>query len=211
AGRVIKTLYYQKKPQSADLQLQSIEEFSYLQGDRIGSIYYTDGNNVRTGHLHFLYDVNNKLTHMEQRTQAGTTYASVEYRNLDSKQEVTIDYLYENGHALEYKFWMKDGNKISEGAISSTGGTESAKFNHDQQINPYHVLGLQDIFLRHLSRNNRIGEDRTYGRNIPVNVPYGFTYSYDGKGYPTQLITSFKSFSTGAHLFRAKTQYTYNN
>lgn len=208
-GRVIKTMYYQKKPQSAELQLQSIEEFTYMLGDRIGSVYYADGNNVRTGYLHFLYDVNWKLTHMEQRTLAGTTYAAVEYRNLDNKEEVTIDYLYENGNAMEYKFWMQNGNKISEGAVSSTGGTESSRFTYDQQINPYNVLGLQDIFLRHLSRNNRVGEERTYGRNIPNNVPYQFSYSYDSKGYPTQLITSYKGYSSGTHLFNAKTQYTY--
>lgn len=208
-GRVIKTMYYQKKPQSADLQLQSIEEISYLQGDRIGSIYYADGNNTRTGYLHFLYDVNWRLNRMEQRTLAGTTYAAVEYRNLDNKEEITIDYLYENGHAMEYKIWLQNGNKSSEGAISSTGGTESANFTYDQQINPYKVLGLQDIFLRHLSCNNMVNEERAYGRNIPSIEPYQFNYQYDAKGYPTQLIKKFKSHTSGAHLFNAKTQYNY--
>lgn len=211
AGRVVKTMYYQKIPQKPDLQLQSIEEITYLQGDRIGSIYYSNGNQERTGYLHFLYDVNGRLQNMEQRTPAGTTYAAVEYRSIDTRQEVSIDYLFDNGHAMEYKFVMQHGNKISEGGISSTGGSESSKFNYDQHINPFHLMGLQDIYLRHSSRNNKVGEDRKYGGNIPSLVPYHYAYSYDEKGYPTQLITSYKGYHSGDHLYRAKTQYTYSH
>jgi hypothetical protein len=207
-GKLVKTLYYQKLPQFADLQLQMVETISY-ENRKVSAIQYFDGEQHSIGYLKFTYAATGRISNMEHLQYDKHTYASVEYGVENGKQMVTIDYLYDNGNAMEYKFSLENGNKLKETGSSSTGGFEGGTFTYDTNINPYHVLGVQDIFLRHLSKNNQLSEQKSYGGNIPSNVPYQFDYQYDANGYPTQLIKKFKSYTSGTHLFNAKTQYTY--
>jgi hypothetical protein len=206
-GQVVKAFYYQKIPQQQELQLQQIETFAFANG-KLTNINYYDAAQKQTGFLKFTYANNGLITHIEQNKYGEHTYAAVSYGIAAGKKEVTIDYLFNNG-AMEYKFTMDKGNKVREGGAGSNGGYEGGNFTYDTQINPYHVMGLQDVYLRHLNKNNQLSEQKTYQGNIPTNVPYAFDYQYDNKGYPVQLIKKFKSYSNGTHLYSSKTQYTY--
>lgn len=207
-GQLLKTLYYQKLPQFAELQLQMVENISY-ENRKVSAIQYFDGAQRSIGFLKFTYSDNGRISNMEKLLYDNRTYAAVEYGVENGKQVATIDYLYDNGNTLQYRFTLENGNKLKESGSSSTGGFEGGTFTYDSNINPYHVLGVQDIFLRHLSKNNQLSEQKSYGGNIPSNVPYQFDYQYDAKGYPTQLIKKFKSYTSGTHLYNAKTQYSY--
>jgi len=206
-GQVVKAIYYQKIPQHQELQLQQIETFTYANG-RLININYYDNTQKQTGFLKFTYANNGLITYIEQNKFGEHTYAAVSYSIAGGLKEVTIDYAFNNG-AMEYKFTMDKGNKIREGGAGSNGGYEGGSFSYDMNINPYHVMGLQDVYLRHLNKNNQLSEQKTYQGNIPTNVPYAFDYQYDAKGYPTQLIKKFKSYSNQTHLYSSKTQYTY--
>lgn len=208
--QLVKTMYYQKIPQHQEPQLQQVHEFEYQFG-KLAQINYFDGKNKQYGYIKFTYSSNGYVTNMEQKSYDQLTYAAVDRGIENSNLQVTIDYLYNNGQALEYKYWIENGNKTRETGRSSAGGSESGTFQYDNYINPYYVLGVQDIYLRYNSRNNMIHQDKGYSGGFPTSEPYEFTYSYNEAGYPVQLLKKFRTYSTGMHQYTAKTVYTYKN
>lgn len=208
AGQLVKTMYYQKLPQYAELQLQQVHAFEYRL-DRLTHVQYFDGNNKSYGYLKFMYNNNGQITHMEQKSYGQMTYAVVEHGIENENRKVTIDYLYDNGHALEYIYQVENGNRTKESGISSAGPSEGGTFEYDSNINPYYLLGIQDIYLRYNSRNNMIQQNKSYSGSIPANVPYEYNYTYDDAGYPVLLFKKFKSYSSGTHLYTERTVYTY--
>lgn len=210
ADQLVKTMYYQKLPQYQDLQLQQIHEFEYTFG-KLTQVNYFDGNHKPTGYIKFTLDNNGLVTNMEQKSYDQLTYAAVDYGMENNSKQVTIDYLYNNGHSLEYKYWIENGNKTRETGTSSTGGSEGGNFEYDNYINPYYLLGVQDIYLRHSSRNNLVQQNKNYSGGFPTSVPYGYEYNYDAAGYPVQLQKKFKTYPTGTHQYTARTEFTYKN
>jgi hypothetical protein len=208
AGQLVKTMYYQKLPQYAELQLQQVHAFEYRLG-RITHVKYFNGENKPYGYIKFMYNDNGQIMHMEQKSYDQMTYAVVEHGIENGNRKVTIDYLYDNGHALEYIYQIENGNRTKESGISSAGASEGGTFGYDNNINPYYLLGIQDIYLRHNSRNNIIQQNKSYSGSIPSSVPYQFNYTYDDAGYPVQLLKNFKSYSSNTHLYTEKTVYTY--
>jgi hypothetical protein len=120
-----------------------------------------------------------------------------------------IDYLFSNGHAMEYKMKIRGGNKVEDAAITSTGGTEGGTYSYDFNINPFAHMNMPNIYLSNLSRNNLVSQQKGFGGNIPSGVPYKWTYQYDTEGYPVEVVRSYKSHVTGEHLYTTKTVYTY--
>ncbi|HRP57905.1 hypothetical protein [Agriterribacter sp.] len=208
AGQLVKTMYYQKLPQYAELQLQQVHAFEYQPG-KLMHVQYFDGNNKSYGYLKFMYNNNGQITHMEQKSYDQMTYAAVEHSIEYGSRKVTIDYLYENGHALEYTYQVENGNRTKESGISSAGASEGGTFEYDNNINPYYLLGIQDIYLRYNSRNNMIQQNKSYSGSMPSSIPYRFNYTYDDAGYPVQLLKNFRSYSSNTHLYTEKTVYTY--
>lgn len=207
-GQLVATHYYQKLPQYVDLQLQQIHEFEYQNG-KLTQVRYFNGQHQPYGYLRFTYANNGFVTNMEQKSYDQTTYAAVSYGVSTVGKTVEIDYLYSNGQALEYQFTLKNGNKIQEQGRSSTGAGEGGTFAYDGYINPYRLLGVQDIYLRYMSNNNLMEENKSYAGGFPVFIPGTFQYSYDEKGYPVQLIKQCKNYMSGAVAFHSKTQYSY--
>ena len=54
-----------------------------------------------------------------------------------------------------------------------------------------------------------VWQQRAYYGSYPANVAYSFEYKYDNEGYPIELISRYKSYTTGQHLFTTKTVYNY--
>ncbi|QGW27309.1 hypothetical protein [Phnomibacter ginsenosidimutans] len=208
SGKLVATHYYQKLPQYVDLQLQQIHEFEYQNG-KLTQVRYFNGQHQPYGYLKFTYANNGLVTHMEQKSYDQTTYAAVSYGVSTVGKTVNIDYLFSNGQALEYQFTLQNGNKIQEHGRGSTGAGEGGTFAYDGYINPYRLLGVQDIYLRYMSNNNLMAENKSYGGGFPVFIPGTFQYSYDEKGYPVQLIKQYKNYMSGAVAFHSKTQYSY--
>jgi len=200
--------YYQKKPQHTDLKLYTTDRFLY-EGPMVNQIRRFDENNVLVSTTEFSYNSMGKIIHVQQSGYGLETYVAVNYERSDSIQTINIDYLYNNGQAMEYKMQFVGGNKVEDIAKSSTGGSESGQYKYDQQINPFAHLNMPDFYLSNRSKNNLTSQRKVYAGSVPAGIPYRFEYSYDPEGYPTVLTSHYKSYVTGAELYTIKTVYTY--
>ncbi|HEY0066011.1 MAG TPA: hypothetical protein VGB46_01570 [Flavisolibacter sp.] len=207
-GDVSKVDYYQKRPQHSDLKLYYTDRFVYS-GSRVDKIRRFDHTGLEVGFTEFIYDETGKIVNMHQKSYDQETYAGVEY-GVDAQHSlITIDYLYGNGHALEYKMKFRGGNKVEDNAMSSTGAGEGGTYGYDFNINPFAHMNMPNIYLSNLSKNNLVQQQKGYSGSIPSGEPYQFEYSYDGQGYPTELVKRYKAYVTGEELYKTKTIYTY--
>ncbi|HEU0112633.1 MAG TPA: hypothetical protein VFQ73_17285 [Flavisolibacter sp.] len=199
--------FYQKKPQSQELKKYNVDKFIYTAG-KLDKIQRYDDKGAAVSYTGFSYNAANKIENMEQKGYGQETYAYVEY-NGGMQPSINIDYLYNNGQAMSYTMNFVGGNKVKETAMSSTGGSEGGTFGYDLNINPYVHMNWPDIFLSKSSKNNMISQQKGYAGGFPVAEPYKFEYTYDADGYPVELVKSYKSYTTGEHLYKTKTVYTY--
>jgi len=208
SGGIKQVDYYQKKPQHSDLKLYHFDRFAY-NGTAVGKINRFDENGSAVGSTAFSYNAQGKIINMHQNSYGNETYASVEYSYEHGAANITIDYLYDNGQAMEYTMKFKGGNKTEDRAMSSTGGSEGGTYSYDLNINPFAHMNMPNIYLSNLSKNNMNGHQKGYGGSIPAGTPYRFEYIYDTEGYPIQLTKYFKSYVTGEDLYHTKTIYSY--
>jgi hypothetical protein len=207
-GLINKVEYYQKKPEHSDLKNYFTDFFSYA-GNNVSKIVRKDANLSTVGFTDFTYGEQHKVTNIHHKIYDTEIFAAVDYSYSGPDAWITIDYLYNNGQAMEYKMTFRRGNKVEDAAVSSTGSREGGTYQYDFNVNPYAHMNMPDLYLSNLSRNNLTKEDKGYGGNIPSNVPYKFEYQYDQDGYPIQVIKSYKSYATGQELFKIKTVYSY--
>ena len=200
--------YFQKLPQYQDLQFIRYAIHNY-ENSMVKEILNYNAEGQSTGFTLFERDINGRIVNMHNKSYDQETYAYVQYGALVLTPSVDIDYLFSNGNAMEYKMKFNGGNKVEESALSSTGGGEGGTFSYDFNINPYALMNIPDLYLRNLSKNNLVGQQKTYSGSIPSAVPYHYEYVYDAEGYPVELQTSFKTYSTGVHLYTIKTVFTY--
>lgn len=200
--------FFQKKPQHSDLKLYHKDVYTYS-GTKVDEILRFDSSGQNIGRTEFTYNASGKITNMLQASNSGQTGAAVEYSASNGYNNIQIDYLYSNGNALEYKMKFKGGNLVQDAGLSSRGGGETGTYSYDFNINPYAHMNMPNIYLSNLSKNNLIGQSKSYSGSIPSRVPYKFEYTYDDNGYPVQLLTSYTSYTTGEHLYLMKTIYRY--
>ncbi|HSF44765.1 MAG TPA: hypothetical protein VLA58_02100 [Chitinophagaceae bacterium] len=210
AGDVLSNVeYYQKKPQSAELQLVFKDVYSYS-GNNVTRIDRFEGDGDKVGVTEFTYNPQGtKVTNIHQTSYDQQTGAAVEYGFPPGQAEIVIDYLYSNGHSMEYKMKIVRGNKVEDVAFTSRGGGESGKYKYDFNINPYAHMNMPNIFLSNLSRNNMTDQTKTYSGSIPSAEPGNFQYTYDDDGYPVQVIKSYKAYQSQEVLYKRKTVFTY--
>jgi hypothetical protein len=208
-GSLKQVAYYQKKPHASELQKTLVDMYQYS-GSNVSRIQRMDGAGQTVGFTAFTYNAQQtKVVNIHQKSYDQETYAAVSYAYPAGRAEVTIDYLYSNGNTMEYVQTIKGGNKVADAARTSTGDTERGTYTYDFNINPFAHMNMPNIYLSNISKNNLIGQEKGYGGNIPSGIPYHYEYSYDGEGYPITLLTSYKSFTTGEHLYKIKTVYSY--
>jgi hypothetical protein len=200
--------FWQKKPQVYELLRYHTDKFIYVDG-RVETITRYDAQDAQVGYSTFLYDANGKISNMYQEMYAQQTGVAVEYSDAGGLSNLDMDFLFGNGQTMTYNMKFKNGNKIADGARSSTGAGEGGSYGYDHNINPYKHMNWPDLYMSHASKNNLVKQEKSFGGAIPSAVPYKFEYQYDADGYPIELIKSFKSGMTGEHLYTVKTVYTY--
>jgi hypothetical protein len=208
-GTLAKVEYYQKLPQYEDLQLV-FKDVYFHDGNKVGKIERFEGDGDKVGFTEFSYNAQGtKVTNIRQKSYDQETGAAVEYAYPPGQAQISIDYLFNNGNSMEYKFKIVGGNKVEDVAVSSRGGGESGKYKYDFNVNPYAHMNMPTLYLSNLSRNNLIEQVKSYSGSIPTMEPFGFQYSYDDDGYPLQLLKSYKGYQSGDILLRTKTIYSY--
>jgi hypothetical protein len=149
-----------------------------------------------------------KIVGMKEISYDQSADVSVEYSYPSGYARINFDYVFANGREMEYTLKIKAGNKIEDSDLSISGG-ESGTYRYDFNINPYAHINLPNIYLSNLSKNNLVDQQKNYSGSIPSAEPYKFEYTYDEEGYPKELLKSFKNYSSGEHLSKIKTVYTY--
>jgi hypothetical protein len=208
-GTLAKVEYYQKLPQYEDLQLVFKDLYVY-DGYKVDKIDRFEGDGDKVGFTEFSYNAQGtKVTNIRQKSYDQETGAAVEYAYPPGQAQITVDYLYSNGNSMEYKFKIVGGNRVEDVAVSSRGGGESGKYKYDFNVNPYAHMNMPTLYLSNLSRNNLIGQEKSYSGSFPTMEPHQFQYSYDDDGYPVQLIKGYKGYQSGEIILRTKTIYSY--
>lgn len=206
-GKLREVKNFQRSTQVSGLHLTNKYQFKYLNAS-LDSILRFDGSGQSTGYTSFEY-VGDRISHIANQSYDQFTGAALAYNLAEGKGQVTADYIFHNGNAMNYLMNFDRGNKVSDQAFSSTGAAESGVYEYDDYINPFHQLGWPDLFLSNLSKNNRAGEQKNYSGSIPQNVPYKYEYTYDADGYPSLVYISYKGFNSQQHLFRIKKVFIY--
>jgi len=86
---------------------------------------------------------------------------------------------------------------------------ESGLYGYEFGINPYVMLGVPDFHFSNYSKHNVLEQWKTYVNAFPIVVPYSFNYTYNSSGYPTELLTKYKTYLTQADAYTIRTVYTY--
>ncbi len=210
-GQLKEVNYYQKKPQSQDLQYIFTDKGVY-EGATLVGVDRIDPANKRVGETRYELDGNGQVTHIIQNMYDMLTTSVIE-NGISTGGGVTDVYMVlHNGHTVHYAASFEGGNKVSYTAATSTGGRENGKFQYDQMINPRFTNKLfPDMYLSNVSKNNVAGRNSGYSGAIPSSVPYKYEYEYNADGYPVVLYTYYKSYQSDADMYRMKTVYTYSN
>jgi hypothetical protein len=198
---------YQKQVQQSGLVLTNVYKFRY-EGDLLDSINRFNRLNNSTGYTAFFYNFG-KIASISNLSYDQHTGVSFEYMAAGQNETISGDYIFHNGNTMFYRFITRNGNRVSEQALTSTGGSESGVYEYDDNINPKHQLGWEDIFFTNYSKNNKMKEQKGYGGSYPSVVPYKFEYIYDNDGYPVEEYVSYKGYTSQQHTYRIKKVYTY--
>ena len=212
AGRLIRAIYYQKKPQQADLQLTLVDKFVYESNGKLDRIdrfdAFRDTTVVPASFTAFNYDAQGRVVEI-YNNQTTETAARVRYGIENRYATTSIDYFYDNNASLSYTMKFLGGNKVADGVRSSRGDSEGGTYTYDTNINPYVHMAWPDLYLSHESKNNVVAQQKSYAGAYPSGDPYKMEYRYDSDGYPLEKVTTYKSVFTGADVYRIKTVYTY--
>ena len=212
AGRLLRAIYYQKYPQHAELKLTLVDKFVYEASGRLDRIDRFDADRdttmVPASFTAFNYDGQGRVAQI-YNNQTTETAARVSYGIENGFATIGLAYYFGNNTSMNYTMKFRGGNKVADGARSSTGAGEGGTYTYDSNINPYVQMAWPDLYLSHESKNNVVAQQKSYGGAYPSGDPYKFEYQYDGDGYPTSKITTYRSVFTGADLYKTQTVYTY--
>lgn len=198
---------YQKSTTVSGLPLTNVYKFVYTT-NQLDSILRFDANNLSTGYTAFFYE-NGRVSNISNKSYDQHTGAAIEYVGAGENEVISVDYLFHNGNTMNYKIIARNGNRISDQAQSSTGGSEGGNYEYDDNINPKHQLGWDDLYFLNYSKNNLMIEQKGYSGGYPTVIPYKYEYAYDNDGYPAEVYISYKGFTSQQHLYRIKKVYTY--
>lgn len=210
-GQLKEVNYYQKKPQSQDLQYIFTDKGVY-QGSTLIGVDRIDPSEKRVGETRYELDGNGQVTHIIQNMYDMLTTSVIENGTSTEGSVTDVYMVLHNGHTVHYAATFSGGNKVSYTAATSTGGQEGGRFQYDQMINPRFTNKLfPDMHLSHVSKNNVVGRNVGYTGAIPSSIPYKYEYEYNEDGYPVVLYTYYKSYQDNSVMYRMKTVYTYSN
>ena len=213
-GRVNQILHYAKRADQTTY-LSGKEEFEY-QNNRVSKVKVTDEGNNLLSVTDFRYNSQGKVSWMEEVKGTIKTTANVIYMDLgggtdiSKDHEVNIAYTYsDHYYTMNFNKIVHGGVVISDVAATSHGNLESGLYGYEFGINPYVMLDVPDLTFSNYSKHNVLEQYKTYVNAFPIVYPYSFNYTYNANGYPTELLTKYKTYLTQAEAYTIRTVYTY--
>lgn len=207
AGRLLLIKNYQRSTQVSGLPLNNTSTFQYL-NNKVDTIKFTGADNTPNGYTAFTY-LGERIRQVSYKRYDQETHGVFEYSFTGYNHNIHGTYLFHNGLSMSYDFVFENGNKVSDLVQSSNGGSELGQYSYDDNINPYHLIGYQDLYLSNASQSNLLSQQKSYSGAYPTSVPYKFEYVYDEDGYPVAVYTSFRGYLSNNHLFRLKKEFFY--
>lgn len=207
-NRIAKTLYYQRSAIQQGMPLVFQSNFRFHSGNRWDSILRYNASGELIGYLSRTFD-NNKVIAAYERSYDYYTNADYSYQSLNDRNEIHANYRFSNGNTLQYRMLYKKDNNIQDKATNSTGSIESGNYLYDSNVNPFYHLDYDNIFLSAHSKNNIINSSKIYVGSFPSVVPYHYKYSYTDDGYPSEVVISYKGYTSQKHSYRIKKTYQY--
>lgn len=207
SGKLSFITFYQRSTTTPGLAHVFNHQFQY-RNNVLDSIVRTDANNTLTGYTTFTYTAG-RITTAKNKSYDQETIASFEKHLNGNGYLLFGQYHFYNGNSMSYNQVYEFGNKVSDIAQSSLGGSELGQYTYDSNINPYYLMDYPDMYMSNGSKNNLLSQQKSYSGSIPSSVPYKYEYIYDEDGYPVTLYTSFKGYTSNTHLFRLKKEFIY--
>jgi hypothetical protein len=195
--------------------VQERREFAYENGN-IREIKVFNEHNTLLRTSSFEYDATKKVTAMEEVAGTQRTRAAVHYLPLEGSTGISNDHKVEinlDHDHLTYKTYynktIRGGTAIADRLTTSHGNMIEGLFDFDTQINPYAHLRIPDLFLSNYSKHNVKTQWLYYTNTFPEVEAYSLAYTYDADGYPTQLLTKYRSYLTKVDAYTIKTTFVY--
>jgi hypothetical protein len=209
AGGKLSKIEYWLRNKDNSTYLAMTDDFHYNNGRVVRIIRKNEVDRSIMTTAMFNYDNSGKIIGMGQDDNGIQTNASVEYFYY-TRKEVKIHYTYPGKtNDMNYYMTFTGGNMTESSAVTSNNNTESGRYDYDFNINPYIHIDLPNLFLSNTNKNNVTTRWKEYHGSYPTADPYSFQYTYDGDGYPTQMIKNFRSPINGNYLFSTKTLFFY--
>ena len=198
SNRLSTTTYYHRVPATGEMEISMHDEFTYSGENRVATVVRLNPDREFWYSRHdYYYDEQGRISKIDEPISGGPMKALFNYNN-QSKSLESIHYQFYAGQSIWFPFRIIGGNLITD-VMSNGEGV------YDKNINPFAHQGYTDIFLRNVSKNNVLKhEPQNAANGFPTLVKDKSEYVYDADGYPTEIITTFNSYSTGEFAFREK-------
>ncbi|WP_162817764.1 hypothetical protein U0035_08670 [Niabella yanshanensis] len=190
--------------------------YEYI-NNKIGIIKSYDENNVLIKTTTVQYqNTANKISSIEEKTGNQTIHTEVTYTPLETRSGITQDYRIDaatnNGPGFPMTYLsktMRGGSVLTDVIATENGPHAEGLYEYDFCVNPYAHLGIPDRQFLLYEKHNLKFQWKTWIRGYPENEPYTFNYTYDGDGYPKDLLNQYRNFQTKKDTYAIRTMYVY--
>lgn len=204
-----------KRPDMSNYVVQK-DTYEYT-GNKISTVQTFDENSRLVKTLSVQHDPQGRISAMEEKAGTLFTKVAVHYFPLDTwsgfQQDYRADvvYTYEHGHYNGYYSKSMHAGGVLADKFTRNGNLEEGIYNYDRLINPYVHLGIPDLFLSHVPQHNLAVQWKTWTGAHPEIIPYDFKYTYYADGYPKELLTKYRLYTTKADVYTIRTTFEYRD
>lgn len=202
----------------ADMSTYLVQKdiYEYI-NNKIGIIKSYNENNVliKTTTIQYQHSAN-RISSIEEKTGSETIHTSVTYTALETRTGITQDYRLDagtnNGPGLPMTYFsktMRGGSVLTDLIATENGPRAEGLYEYDFCINPYVHLEIPDRQFLLYEKHNLKFQWKTWFRGYPENEPYSFNYTYDGDGYPKELLSQYRNYQTQKNAYAIRTVYVY--
>ncbi len=214
-GHVLKVTAY-KKNDDYETIVAYTENFFYNPQQKIQRIHKQITNGDTQEDL-FQYDSDGRLQSAKRTEAAGVTTAIIGYApyventELGNHYTAGVEYNFTQHYYTQYyNMEFYGGSILTDNMATSHGDYIVGRYQYDFCINPYIHLNIPDLYFENSWKHNRVNSMKEFENVFPLTIPYENTYTYDDEGYPTQLITKYRTYLTGQFSHQTKSVFYYN-
>lgn len=213
-GELQQTDLWVKKADGSNLRSRT-DLYEYTNG-KITAIKAYDESDRLIGNSSFTYDATGKVSTLDELMHGLRKTATVTYMPAETRAGIAQDYhigvqIREAGYSIarQYSALISGGCLVADTYSYGNGDLIEGLYNCDLTINPYAHLGIPDFHLSLYIKHNVKQESKTYANVFPEYEVYDIQYTYDGNGYPLNVIKKYRNYRNKTEAYSIKTGFTY--